>query len=268
MYKTESSRQAIVSLLVIRTSHLSIPTDCIATPPHITFHTHHHITLHISSHSTNPSQPFQKMRLAPTLLLLPLATAAPTSPLERRQTLPVGDQIQIQSVTVAGNGCPPGTFTSQVSLDRTAVTLGFDQFAAELTPASDRDKTCAVVVQARYPVGCITAVVENTQHGFAELPAAVVGSLQAAYAVTPGRIVGSAASQTSLSGAAYVFGQPWLKTDRISTAVSATSTSRDVFMVVNFRDLLTTSGGATLASLRTDDMTIAFTDQRRSSGQW
>ncbi|KAI7928764.1 hypothetical protein M9X92_001558 [Pyricularia oryzae] len=208
------------------------------------------------------------MRLAPTLLLLPLATAAPTSPLERRQTLPVGDQIQIQSVTVAGNGCPPGTFTSQVSLDRTAVTLGFDQFAAELTPASDRDKTCAVVVQARYPVGCITAVVENTQHGFAELPAAVVGSLQAAYAVTPGRIVGSAASQTSLSGAAYVFGQPWLKTDRISTAVSATSTSRDVFMVVNFRDLLTTSGGATLASLRTDDMTIAFTDQRRSSGQW
>ncbi|KAI6349477.1 hypothetical protein MCOR25_010659 [Pyricularia grisea] len=208
------------------------------------------------------------MRLAPTLIpLLHLAIAAPTNPLERRQNLPVGDQIQIQTVTVAGNGCPSGTFTNQISLDRTAVTLGFDQFAAELTPASDRDRTCAVVVQARYPIGCITTVVENTQHGFAELPSGVVGNLQAAYAVTPGSIVGSASSQTSLSGEGWAFGQPWLKTDRISTAVSTTSTSRDVFMVVNFRDLLTTAGSATLASLRTDDMTIAFTDQRRSPGQ-
>lgn len=209
------------------------------------------------------------MKLSNALIsiLLPLTAAVPTT-LEPRQNLPSTDQIQIQTVTLSGEGCPAGTATSEISLDRTAVTVGFDQFVSELNPASARDRTCAVIIRAQYPIGCITSLVQSTRHGFAELPSGVQGSITGAYAIAPpGRVTAGAATQLTVGGAGWATGQPWQATDAVSTAVAVTANTRDVYFVVNFRSLLTTTGGASFASLRTDDVTLEFTDQRRSPGQ-
>ncbi|KLU92619.1 hypothetical protein MAPG_11564 [Magnaporthiopsis poae ATCC 64411] len=204
-----------------------------------------------------------------SILLPALTAAAPTTSLEPRQSLPPNERIRITSVTGAGTGCPSGTWSSQISQDGTSVTLGFDQFEAFLNPASDRDLSCTLILAASYPTGCVASTVVATSHGFAEFPGGNTGTVEASYGTSPGRLTtGGGLTRAVLSGGVWAGGQPWLRTDNVGSAVNAGSGGRTVLFFVNTRAYFAAPAGSSVfGSLRMDDLSVSFTNQRRVTGQ-
>ncbi|KAL8375637.1 hypothetical protein RB595_006965 [Gaeumannomyces hyphopodioides] len=210
----------------------------------------------------------QSISILTTLILLPgLTAAAPAASLASRQELPPNERIRITSATAAGAGCPSGAWTSQISQDGSSATFGFDSWEALLNPSSGRDLRCTIILAATYPSGCVASTVVATSHGFAEFPAGNTGTLEASYGTSPGRLTtGGGISQAVLSGGVWAGGQPWVRTDNVGTAVNAGG--RSVLFFVNARAFFATPASSTaFGSLRTDDLSVSFTNQRRVSGQ-
>lgn len=66
------------------------------------------------------------------------------------------DSIAIRGITYAGSGCPAGSVHPNVSADRQAFSLIFDELVAEAGPGipkTEGRKNCAITVDLRYPAG-------------------------------------------------------------------------------------------------------------------
>jgi hypothetical protein len=106
----------------------------------------------------------------------PLATSA--------EIRPRASDINITSVTSTGSGCPQRSFTTSLSPDGTAITLGFDIFEIYIGPGTviaDRSKTCIIHVTADYRSGYTFGVQGTTWHGYEYMSDKMTGSFQSTY---------------------------------------------------------------------------------------
>ncbi|KAI9029507.1 hypothetical protein DFJ74DRAFT_765303 [Hyaloraphidium curvatum] len=117
--------------------------------------------------------------VALALALLALAASALASPvvgLDKRQPAIPYDQISIEDVTYGGSGCPGGSAAVSISDDKQALTVLYDDFAAQSpgTPAQGRE-FCQLSVKLKYPQGLSFAVYQVDTRGFAALDAGTNG---------------------------------------------------------------------------------------------
>lgn len=95
-----------------------------------------------------------------SLLMLSQASLAQFSP----------GQVSIQSVTLAGSGCPAGTARAVLAPDGSSLTVMYDQFEARADSAQPlARKNCEVLVKIRKPVIYAFAVESADFRGFVGL---------------------------------------------------------------------------------------------------
>jgi len=190
---------------------------------------------------------------------------------------PPSNEITINSASTSGSGCPRHSVAITISPERTAITLGFDEFQTYLGRRfadSDRDKNCQIRLNLFYPGGYTFAVLDATYHGYAQLDPGVTGSLSTSYSFAggrPDRRSGRTESttQTSISGGGgYEAGGVYTKTDAIpvNSRVRAPC-GKNATMVIRTRINLEAGGGGGEGEgegmLTGDDATFALTQQMR-----
>lgn len=93
-------------------------------------------------------------------------------------------QVTIRGVTYGGTGCPQGSVGTQISSDRTIVTLIFDSYVASIGPGvaiTESRKNCQLNVDIKYPGGFQYSVLSADYRGYASLQKGVSGSLKSTY---------------------------------------------------------------------------------------
>ena len=115
------------------------------------------------------------------------ATSAQADILERDVELERNDvpgYFSIDSISHAGSGCPAGTVAENVSPDRMAFTLLFDEFYAEVGPmisAREKRKNCSVNLSFDYPGGWQFALVNLHTRGYVSLDENIIGVQQTSF---------------------------------------------------------------------------------------
>jgi hypothetical protein len=114
--------------------------------------------------------------------LLGLAAAVPTA-LDARDG-PSGHEVEIQSVTYSGSGCPPGSAVSVIDDSRTIVTIGYSQFVAQsgpgISPAQNR-RNCNLNIKLKYPSGWQYSIFDTDFRGYANIHKGDRGECKATY---------------------------------------------------------------------------------------
>lgn len=205
-----------------------------------------------------------------------VAVATPFAPFGRaianaiRAILPPANEIKINSASTSGSGCPRRAVSVDISLDRTAVTLGFDEFQTFIGRrfgSSERDKNCEIRLNVFYPGGYTFAVLEATYHGFAQLDAGVTGSFETSYSFPGSRMPrnGRTESNTRASitgGGQLVTGGTYTKKDSIPTESRVLAPcGQNATMLIKTRINLSSSNASAEGTLTGDDATFAFTHQ-------
>lgn len=187
--------------------------------------------------------------------LLPLATAFPR--LSPRQS----PAVQITSVTASGPGCEPDSFTSSISDSATDATLGFDAYQSAVGPgvdAADREKHCQIFLTLRFPVGCTSAEISTTYHGFAIIGEGAVGVVTPSYNLSPGELEVEVLPDV-FEGDKWEAGETYERTDEAVARVEIGDEGhRDVQFVVRSRSLVQAMGSGREGLVTTDDIIVAI----------
>jgi len=211
--------------------------------------------------------------ISAAFLLLPaLAAATPLNPaytpLGRRDGAPPADQITIVSSTYSGNGCPQGSVSTSLSLDKTVITFGFDSFQTYIGPTAaqaDKTKNCQLHLGLQYPGGFQYAVTDAVYHGYARLDAGVTGNFLSTYYFSQDASK-TTTTKSSISGAAWVKGDVYTKEDQVETTATIWSPCGDTGILnVNNRIALTSTVTSATGELSNDDATVSFTHQAHVS---
>ncbi|KIH93793.1 hypothetical protein SPBR_04430 [Sporothrix brasiliensis 5110] len=178
---------------------------------------------------------------------------------------PDPSQIQVQSVSFSGSGCPQGSVSTSISTDRTVVTFGFDKFQTFIGPGydlGDKTKNCQLHLNLKYPGGFQFAVLDSTYHGFAQLDSGVTGSFYSTYYFSQDASA-TTTTQTSISGGGdWEGGQVYTKHDQIPTAsVIYAPCGANGILNVNNRIVLASTDKKATGQVTDDDATVAFTHQ-------
>jgi hypothetical protein len=94
------------------------------------------------------------------------------------------DYVEITNIVYAGSGCPAGSVAENLSPDRQAFTLLFDNYIAEVGPgvsAREKRKNCQINVSLDFPQGWTFAIADVDYRGYASLDRGVTGVQQASY---------------------------------------------------------------------------------------
>ncbi len=94
------------------------------------------------------------------------------------------DYVEIKSIVYAGSGCPAGSVAENLSPDKQAFTLLFDEYIAEVGPgvsAREKRKNCQINVVLDFPGGWTFAIADIDYRGYASLQRGVTGVQQASY---------------------------------------------------------------------------------------
>jgi hypothetical protein len=184
---------------------------------------------------------------------------------------PVPTEITINRVSTSGSGCPRRAVSTDISEDRTVVTLGFNEFQTYFGRGrrnEDKDKNCNIRLNLKYPGGYTYAVVETTYHGFAQLDAGVTGNLAATYSFSDaagGRRndLRDTESQTSIvGGGIWANGGVYTKQDVVPAERRVRSPcGQSVNLLIRTRLNLSSTNESASGVLTDDDATIAFTQQ-------
>ncbi|OAL57312.1 hypothetical protein IQ07DRAFT_607431 [Pyrenochaeta sp. DS3sAY3a] len=191
------------------------------------------------------------------LALLPLAAAAPALPDVNLGEAPPAGQVKIRGVSYGGTGCPQGTMSSQISADRSVVTLIFDSYIASIGPGiavTEQRKNCQLNVDIEYPGGFQYSILSADYRGYAAIQKGVTGTLKSTYYFS---------GQTAQSSTEYSFVGPvngdYLKHDEAdSTSVVWSPCGATGMLNINSQVRLTGSGTAT-GLLTTDSTDLKFT---------
>jgi hypothetical protein len=193
-------------------------------------------------------------------------------------------------VSTSGTGCPQNEVSISISDDRTAVTLGFDEFNTYIGPgvaASQNDKNCSIHLSVRYPSGYTFAVLDATYHGYAQLDPGVTGNISSVYKFEDGNNFAALSGNNGATGASAASSSTSVElgsttTTRRSNTMMATvrDTSGEVYtetdtvpanevinapcgklvdLIINTRIDLKSSSSAASGELTDDDATFAFT---------
>ncbi|KAH8716774.1 hypothetical protein GQ44DRAFT_624762 [Phaeosphaeriaceae sp. PMI808] len=193
------------------------------------------------------------------LALLPLAAAAPSASLptiELGEKPPAGS-VKIRGISYGGNGCPQGTMSSQISEDRTTVTLIFDSYIASIGPGialSEQRKNCQLNIDLEYPGGFQYSILSADYRGYASIQKGVKGTLKSTYYFS---------GQTAQSSTAYDFEGPvsgdYLKHDEAdSTSVVWSPCGEKALLNINSQVRLTSSISTATGLLTTDSTDLKF----------
>ena len=93
-------------------------------------------------------------------------------------------QVTIRGVSYGGTGCPQGTMSSQISSDRTVVTLIFDSYIASIGPGiavTEQRKNCQLNVDIKYPGGFQYSILSADYRGYSAIQKGVTGTLKSTY---------------------------------------------------------------------------------------
>lgn len=193
------------------------------------------------------------------LLFLPTLVAAAPAKAAASST----PQIQISSAMATGSGCPSDSFATEISPDKTVITLGFDSFDADTggnTASSDGDRNCLIFVNLEFPASCVEATMESTFHGFAQVGSGVDGEISAQYSLTTG--ASKSPSSMSFSGTAWAGGSEYTKQDNVTIpATIRPEGDRNVQLLIQARIDLTSTESTSTGTITVDDATIDFTKQ-------
>lgn len=94
------------------------------------------------------------------------------------------DYVRVRSINFAGSGCPGGSVATNVSPDRQAFTLLFDQYIAEVGPgvsAREKRKNCVVNIDLDFPQGWTYTLFTVDYRGYLDLAHSMVGTQQTSY---------------------------------------------------------------------------------------
>ena len=97
---------------------------------------------------------------------------------------PPPNSIVIDVVAANGSGCPDGTAVVAVSPDRTAFTVSYSEYLAQVgvgTKPTDFRKNCQLGLDVHIPQGFTYAIAEADYRGFAHLAPGAIGSETASY---------------------------------------------------------------------------------------
>jgi len=193
------------------------------------------------------------------IALAPLAAAAPgiLPPVELGSTPPAGS-VTIRDITYGGNGCTQGTMSSQLSSDRTTVTLIFDSYIASIGPGiavTEQRKNCQLNIALNYPGGFQYSVLSADYRGYAALQKGVSGVLKSTYYFS---------GQTEQSSTEYDFIGPvngdYLKHDTAdSTSIIWSPCGAQGMLNINSQVRLSSSNSTATGLLTTDSTDLKFT---------
>ena len=110
-----------------------------------------------------------------------IALGAPARADDRLSVAP--DYLRIRSIQHAGSGRPAGSVAENVSPDRTAFTVLFDSFIAEIGPGlplSTKRKNCQLLFDFDYPSGWQFALLTLDSRGYVSLERGVSGTQKVA----------------------------------------------------------------------------------------
>jgi hypothetical protein len=173
--------------------------------------------------------------------------------------------IQITSVSASGQGCPQGSYSTTISLDGTSVTLGFGIYQTHVgvgVPGVDREKFCYVTISLQYPIGCTSAILQSTYHGFAQLDSGVTGTFSSTYNTSPGQI-GPNQPSSMFTSAVWSSGGVYTRSDAsITTLRVISSTQREVGFISRSRIFLQMGQTNSFGTLTVDDLTVGISQQR------
>ena len=112
--------------------------------------------------------------LACALALVPGMAAATSAP----------DYVRVRAITYAGSGCPAGSVAKNISPDKQAFTLLFDEYVAEAGPgvllAAGR-KNCAINIDLDFPQGWSFTIFDVDYRGYVLLDRNVTGTQKSSY---------------------------------------------------------------------------------------
>jgi hypothetical protein len=119
---------------------------------------------------------FQKLvKLAAALALVSAAQAAHAE---------APPYVRFRSITWNGTGCPLGTTAANLSPDRTAFTLIFNSYIAEVGPRvslREKRKYCQVNLDLEFPNGWSYTILDVDYRGYASIDPGVKGELESVY---------------------------------------------------------------------------------------
>jgi hypothetical protein len=92
--------------------------------------------------------------------------------------------VRVRSISYAGSGCPAGSVAQNISPDRQAFTLLFDNYIAQAGPGvpfSEKRKNCQLNIDLDFPQGWSFSLVNVDYRGYASLDPGVTASQQSLY---------------------------------------------------------------------------------------
>ena len=190
--------------------------------------------------------------------LLPFAVAASALPTVETGDAPPAGSVTIRGVSYGGTGCPQGTMSSQISADRTVVTLIFDSYIASIGPGisvTEQRKNCQLNVDIKYPGGFQYSILSADYRGYAAIQKSVTGTLKSTYYFS---------GQTAQTSTEYKFEGPvngdYLKHDTAdSTSVVWSPCGTTGMLNINSQVRLATSNSSATGLLTTDSTDLKFT---------
>jgi Domain of unknown function (DUF4360) len=91
----------------------------------------------------------------------------------------------IVNASYVGTGCPKGSTTTGLSLDKQAATSIFSGFITSPTPSGEKvSRNCLTTMKINVPRGWSYALESVDVRGFADLPKGVTASRQSVYVIT------------------------------------------------------------------------------------
>lgn len=114
-----------------------------------------------------------------------LAPAAATdAPWYDPSFIPPPDQVSVQVATVNGSGCPKDTVAVALSPDKTAFTVTYSEYVAQVGPQAkptDARKNCQIAMKTYVPQGYSFGIVKVDYRGYKELQRGATGQMLAGY---------------------------------------------------------------------------------------
>lgn len=98
--------------------------------------------------------------------------------------IPPPDKVSVQVATVNGSGCPRDTVAVALSPDKTAFTVTYSNYIAQVGPESkptDNRKNCQIAMKVYVPQGFSYGLVKVDYRGYKELQRGASGRLVAGY---------------------------------------------------------------------------------------
>jgi hypothetical protein len=98
--------------------------------------------------------------------------------------IPPPDKVTVQVATVNGSGCPKDTVAVALSPDKTAFTVTYSNYIAQVGPEAkptDNRKNCQINMKVYVPQGFTYGIVKVDYRGYQELQRGANGRLVAGY---------------------------------------------------------------------------------------